>query len=154
MCPLGFDPGVSVAYRSYGDGALPPFGQKVAQRVLRERAQPAAETERRVVRKRPQLRGQLEQHVLGHILGVALLQPPLPRPGMNLGAVTLDKLRPGLLVGRVVLDAHQQADAGARRRFRLQKYLLSSGAKPTTHFRPSSENRQPLRPAEPGRKKI
>src|SRR5262249_36200547 len=60
-----------------------------------------------------QVSDQLEQDHLGDVLGVGLLELPAQAPGMDLRAVAVDEGGPGGLIGRVVAEGHQDADARA-----------------------------------------
>jgi hypothetical protein len=67
----------------------------------------AAEAARRVVGEIAQLLGELHQDDLGHVLGVGVLQLPLPAPAVDVPPVTLDERVPGGLVRRVLPQARQ-----------------------------------------------
>src|SRR5262245_66317357 len=79
--------------------------------MVSERLEPAAETARRVVGENAQPLGELHQDVLGHVLGVGVLELPLPAPAVDVPPVTLDERVPGGLVRRVLPQPRQQGDA-------------------------------------------
>src|SRR5262249_48606148 len=89
-----------------------------------------------VVLERLHLLCELEQDVLRHVLGVGLLEVPLPAPGVDLAAVALRELGPGLLVGRNLPELRQEGDAGLRLHgpppssSLLRSRILRGGARP------------------------
>ena len=66
------------------------------------RFEPPAETALGIVGEIAELAGKLQQDLLGYVLGVGVLQPPLPAPAVNVTAVVLDELVPSGFVRRVV----------------------------------------------------
>jgi hypothetical protein len=62
--------------------------------------EPAAEPLGRVVAERLHGANQLQQHVLGDVLGVGFLEAPAAAPAVDAGALTADELRPGGLIRR------------------------------------------------------
>ena len=66
---------------------------------------------RRVVLKVVHPRRELEEHLLGHVLGVGLLHPPGLAPRVDVAAVPADELRPGGRVTGGGPEPPQQGDA-------------------------------------------
>src|SRR5207237_1350212 len=93
-----FLPGSSSALAA---SPLMPGLLEVAPGVVGQGLEPGAEAARGVVVEVAHLLGQLQQHVLGHVLGVGLLKVPPPAPLVDAGAVMLDKGIPDRLIGRV-----------------------------------------------------
>ena len=77
-----------------------------------DRLEPAAEAARGVVGENPELLSELGQDLLRHVLGVRVLQFPLPTPAIDVSPVMLHELIPGLLVCRLVAQSPQQRTAG------------------------------------------
>ena len=90
----------------------PAAGHEVAPGMVGQRPQPASEAEAGVVGERFHLDAERCQDGLGHVLGVRVLQVPAPAPAINPGAVAIDELAPGLLVGGLVAQPSQQGGAG------------------------------------------
>src|SRR5262249_41775242 len=91
--------------------------------MVSEGLEPGAEAARRVVGESTQLLGELHQDVLGHVLGVGVLELPLPAPAVEVPPVTLDEHVPGCLVRRVLPQPRQQGDARRwHRRIRHRYY--------------------------------
>src|SRR5205823_5227539 len=93
-----------------------PLGaaEEVAPGAARERAEIATKTQRRIVTKRPHLLSQVQQDVLRYVLGVGILQLPLPAPTVDPMSVALDEFPPdGRLIGGLGKSA-QKSLAGAR----------------------------------------
>src|SRR5262245_58557266 len=90
--------------------------------MVGDRLQPAAETERRVVGESTQLLRELEQDILGHVLGIRVLELPLPAPAVDVPAVMLHELVPGALVRRVLPQQSEQRQAGRGKSFRHRYY--------------------------------
>ena len=67
-----------------------------------DRFQPPAETALRIVGEVAELAGKLQQDLLGDVLGVGVLQPPLSAPAVNVTAVVLDELVPRGFIQRIV----------------------------------------------------
>jgi hypothetical protein len=87
---------------------------EVTPGVSGQRPQPATETLGRIVREGAHPFGQPHQYHLGNIFGVCILEPALSTPGENAPTVTLDEVRPGVLVGRFLSEPAQQGWAGVR----------------------------------------
>jgi hypothetical protein len=98
---------------SVGEATAPGLGE-VAPGVPRQRLQPGPEAARRVILKGPQLLGQPQQHVLGHVLCVGLGQSPLAAPEEDARAVAIDELAPRRLVCRYLSQSAKQGRAGGR----------------------------------------
>jgi hypothetical protein len=82
---------------------------------MRERLQPSSETPRRIIGECRHQPVELQEHNLGHILGVGLLESPPMTPLEDLGTVSRDEILPGRLVVRVSAETPQQSHAGPRR---------------------------------------
>lgn len=76
--------------------------------------EPSPETPARLVLEVAEAGDQLEQHMLGHVLGVGILEAPDPAPSIDLPAVMLDELGPGGRIALVSTQATQQGDPCVR----------------------------------------
>src|SRR5262249_11532358 len=92
----------------------PPLIDEVAPGVVRQRLEPGAETSRGPTREGRHPAVELEKDILGHVLGIGLLEPPAAAPAEDLGPVAGDELAPGGLVPRVVAQPVEQRHAGQR----------------------------------------
>ena len=77
--------------------------------VVGNRFEPAAETALGVVCEIAKLAGKFQQDLLGYVLGVGVLQPPLPAPAVNVTSVVLHELVPSGVVRRIMPKPREQS---------------------------------------------
>src|SRR5262249_893084 len=84
---------------------------KIPPGMVCDRLEPAAEAPRRVVAEVAELLDEFGQDFLGHVLGVGVLEFPLPAPPVHVPPVTLEERAPGGLARRVLPQPCQEGHA-------------------------------------------
>src|SRR5262249_42134860 len=128
-------------------------GEIIAPGVVRHGLEPASESARRIVGEAAHLFRQLDQHTLGHFLGIRLLQTPLPAPTEDLGSVARDERLPRRLVGGTVPQPAKQSRTGPRGR-RLTHFILRPKRRPSAilpFFRKRASVKAAPEPSAPSR---
>src|SRR5262245_33841398 len=111
-------PGLSAGLQEVTPGVAgqgPDVGAEAPGRVVGEGAHPGAEP---------------DEHGLGDVLGVSLLEPPAAAPAVNLRPVAADELGPGFLVRGLLAQPPQQAGTGRWGRVVGHPLHLWSGSGP------------------------
>ena len=91
--------------------------------MVRQRLEPRPEAPRRIIDEGRHQAVELQQDLLGDVLGIGLLESPAAAPVEDLGPVAGDEIAPGGLVLRVVAETGQQRDVG------LGRMILSHAAR-------------------------
>src|SRR4029079_438163 len=82
---------------------------EISPRMMGDRFQPTAETALRVVSEIAKLAGKFQQYLLSNILGVGVLQSPLPTPAVDLTSVVLHELVPSGVIRRIIPKPREQS---------------------------------------------
>ena len=93
-------------------GILAPSGDEVAQGVLGHGLEPGAEAACGIVAELAKRGEQLDQDLLGDVVGVGVLHAPVQAPRANPRLISLDEQAPGLRVAGVVLEPLEQGQRG------------------------------------------
>jgi hypothetical protein len=99
-----------------GDGPRTTLAvNEISPGMMGNRLQPSAEAAFGIVFEITQFSRELQENLLGYVLGVGILQSPLPAPAIDVSAVMLDELIPCDLIRRVAAKPQEQSRRRCRK---------------------------------------